>query len=201
MSQSRRSKEWLGPPPNGRGRAIVVSGPSGSGKSTLVRKIAIDPSIHVSISATTRPPGRTDRDGVDYYFLSREELQAGIDAGRFIEHAEYGGNLYGTPREPLDEALGRGRWALLEIEVQGALQVRQLYPDALLVFIEPPDEQTLRARLAQRGRDTAEVIERRMEIARWEMQQKHLYDFSVVNDELAVAVHELKQQIKAHTLG
>ena len=196
MSPPGKNDAWLGPPPDGRGRVIVVSGPSGAGKSTLVRILARDPNIHVSVSATTRPPGPTDRDGVHYHFLSRGEFEQGIRAGRFIEHAEYGGNLYGTPKEPLDKVLREGRWGLLEIEVQGARRVRELYPDAIMAFVEPPDERTLHSRLAGRRRDAAEAIERRLEIARWEMAQKHVYDFSVVNDDLSAAEQELKQKIR-----
>ncbi len=196
MSPTHTSDEWLGPPPGGRGRVIVVSGPSGSGKTTLTKALAKDPNVHVSISATTRPPGPNDRDGVDYYFLSREEFDRDIAAGRFVEYAEYGNHLYGTPLAPLNDALARGQWVLLEIEVQGARQVRKLYPDAILAFIEPPDEQTLLDRLGKRQRDSAEAIQRRLEIARSEMRQKHLYDFSVLNDDLAAAVAELKEKIR-----
>jgi len=194
MSPTSKHDEWLGPPPGGR--VIVVSGPSGSGKTTLSKILAKDSNVHVSISATTRPPGPNDQDGVDYYFLSREEFEREIAAGRFVEHAEYGGHLYGTPQAPLDDALARGQWVLLEIEVQGARQVRELYPDAILAFVEPPNEQALLDRLDKRRRDSAEAIQRRLEIARAEMRQKHLYDFSVVNDNLAAAAAELKEKIR-----
>ncbi len=201
MPRRRNSDEWLGPPPGGRGRILVVSGPSGSGKTTLVKRLAKDPHIHVSISATTRPPGPTDRQGVDYFFVTREEFENDIRAGRFVEYAQYGGHWYGTPKAQVDDALRRGRWVLLEIEVQGARQVRRLYPDAILAFIEPPSEQELRRRLTRRGRDSAEAIERRLEIAREEMRQKSLYDFTVVNDDLDAAEAELKEQIRARALA
>ena len=196
MPPSENGDCWLGPPPDGRGRVIVVSGPSGSGKSTLVRLLAKDPNIRVSISATTRPPGPREQDGVEYYFLPRRQFEKDIEAGRFIEYAEYGGHLYGTPKDPVDNTLREGKWCLLEIEVQGALQIRKLYADALTVFIEPPSEEVLRERLARRKRDNAEAMERRVAIARQEMEQKHHYDLCIVNDDLSAALDTLKREIK-----
>lgn len=198
MIQSDDADCWLGPPRGGRGRVIVASGPSGAGKSTLARLLAKDPHIHVSISATTRRPGPGDQDGVHYYFRSHEYFEQDVRDGKFIEHAEYGGHLYGTPKDPVDQALADGKWCLLEIEVQGALQIRDLYPDALLIFIEPPSEEALWERLSRRKRDDPEAMERRMEIARREMAQRHYYDLCVVNDDLDEALASLKQQIKTH---
>jgi len=201
MAPTDDADGWLGPPPDGRARVIVVSGPSGAGKSTLARLLAEDPHIHVSISATTRRPGPGDQDGVDYYFRSREQFEQDVRDGKFIEHAEYGGHLYGTPKGPVDDALAAGKWCLLEIEVQGALQIRELYPDALLIFIEPPSEAVLWDRLSARKRDDPEAMERRMEIARREMTQRHHYDLCVVNDDLDEALASLKQQIRTHLRG
>lgn len=196
MPPSERGDCWLGPPRDGRGRVIVVSGPSGSGKSTLARLLASDPNVRVSVSATTRPPGPGEQEGVEYYFLSRSQFESDVQAGRFVEHAEYGGHLYGTPKDAVDHTLSDGKWCLLEIEVQGALQVRKLYPDAIMVFIEPPSEDELRRRLARRKRDDPEAMARRLAIASIEMQQKRHYDFCVVNDDLSAALHTLKREIK-----
>jgi len=195
MASPERGCPWLDPAEDGRGRIIVISGPSGSGKSTLVRRIAHDPHIHVSVSATTRPPGPNEVHGVDYYFLSRPQFEHDVRDGLFLEHAEYGGCLYGTPRTPVDDALAAGKWCLLEIEVRGALQIRESFPEALMVFIEPPSDAALRDRLSKRKRDLPDAIDRRLAIARREMEQRHLYDVCVVNDDLDEAVAALKHEI------
>ena len=201
MTSPERGHAWLDPAEDGQGRIIVISGPSGSGKSTLVQRIAHDPNIHVSVSATTRPRGPNEVHGVDYYFLSRPQFEQDIRDGLFIEHAEYGGCLYGTPREPVRAALAAGKWCLLEIEVRGALQIRERCPDALMVFIEPPSDAALRDRLSKRKRDLPDAIDRRLAIARREMKQRHLYDVCVVNDDLDEAVATLKQEIRTRLHG
>jgi len=173
-------------------RVAVISGPSGSGKSTICRALAGDAGVWLSVSATSRPPRPGETDGRDYHFLTREAFEAGIAAGRFVEHAEVFGHLYGTPREPLEAALAAGRWALLDIDVQGAMQVRRAFPDAVLVFIEPPSGEVLEARLRGRETDAPDVIGRRLAEAERELAQRDRYDHVVVNDRLDDAVARIR---------
>jgi guanylate kinase len=170
-----------------------VTGPSGVGKGTLIRTLRERvPGLELSISATTRRPRPGEQAGVDYHFLSQEEFDRRLEAGEFLEHAEYAGNRYGTLRSELARARDAGARALvLEIEVQGARQVREALSDAVQVFIAPPSEEALRTRLVGRGADDPEQIERRLEVARDEIAARDEFEHVIVNDRLDDAVQEL----------
>lgn len=174
------------------GRLFVISGPSGAGKSTIVSELKkLAPDIYVSISATTRPPRPGEENGKNYYFMSVDEFISQAEAGRFLEWAEVHGNYYGTPEAPIKEQLEKGKSVILEIDVQGALQVRKKYPDSVLIFIEPPDFDRLAERLKKRSLDDDETIAKRLENARYEMALATEYNYRVVNDYLDRAVKEV----------
>lgn len=176
-----------------RGRMIVISGPSGSGKTSICRRLLEDPRVQFSVSATTRKPRAGEVDGRDYHFVTPEWFRQQIRAGNFIEHAEVHGNMYGTPRDPVDRALDEGRFYLLEIDVQGALQLKALDEPGVYVFIAPPDMEELRRRLVGRATDTPEVIERRLQKAEDEYRERVKYDHVVVNRDLDQAVAEVRR--------
>jgi guanylate kinase len=165
-----------------RGRLIVVSGPSGAGKSTLIRA-ALDavPRLAYSVSATTREPRPGEVDGRDYVFLTREEFERWIDENRFLEWAEYSGNLYGTPEQKVEEFLDDGRSVILEIELQGARQVRRKRPDASMVFVRAPSLYETRRRLTGRATETEEARETRLATAVEEVAARDEFDYEVVN--------------------
>jgi guanylate kinase len=171
---------------------FVITGPSGVGKGTLISRLRERvPELELSVSATTRPPRPGERDGVDYHFLTPEEFQAHVDAGDFLEHASYSGNRYGTLRSEVERRLREGRPVALEIEVQGARQVRDAMPDAHAVFIAPPSLETLRERLLRRGTDTPEQVEQRLRTAERELEAQPEFAHVVVNDDLDRATDEL----------
>ena len=171
---------------------FVISAPSGAGKTSLVRALlAGDDRLAVSVSHTTRPPRPTDVDGRDYHFVSSPAFQAMRDAGEFLEHASVFGHAYGTSRQAVLEQVRRGRDVILEIDWQGAAQVRRAWPGAVTVFILPPSRQALRTRIEGRGQDKPEVIARRMEEATRELAQHADFDHLVVNDNFEVATREL----------
>jgi guanylate kinase len=172
---------------------LVVSGPSGSGKSTICQRLMADPRVEFSVSATTRAPRAGECDGREYHFLDKARFRAAIERGAFIEWAEVHGNLYGTPREPMERALAAGKVFLLEIDVQGGAQLKTLGLPGIYVFIAPPDLDSLRMRLEQRGTDTPEVIERRMAKAQEEMRARERYDHVVVNRDLDATVAEVRR--------
>jgi guanylate kinase len=175
-------------------KVFVITGPSGVGKGTLIRALRERlPELELSTSATTRRPREGEEDGRDYHFLTREEFAARADANEFLEHAAYSGNRYGTLRSEVERRLAEGRSVLLEIEVQGARQVRAAMPEALLVFISPPSEEALRERLEGRGTDSAEAIDERLRTAELELAAQQEFKHVVVNDELARAVDELER--------
>jgi guanylate kinase len=183
-----------------RGRLFVLSGPSGSGKSTLARRALAraDVPVRLSISATTRPPRPGEVDGVDYRFLTRDEFEFWRDRGEFLEWAEVHGNLYGTPAAPVEEQLARGESVLLEIDVQGALQVVSKRPDAVLIFVNTPSFEILEQRLRARGSGEDEAtIQRRLANARRELEQAHRYPIHLINDNLDRAVDELVAILRA----
>lgn len=172
---------------------FIVSGPSGSGKSTLVKKLLELPGMLFSKSCTTRPPRPTEKDGEWYNFVSPGEFQRMVDAGEFLEHAQvFGKHWYGTPKKWLDEARGTGADLVLEIDVQGAEQVKQALPRAILVFILPPSREELERRLKERSEDPADEVRRRLERAREEMLRYKDYDHVVVNDDAERAGHEVQ---------
>ena len=173
----------------GSGRLFVISGPSGVGKGSVIIKLACRSSFHLSVSATTREPRPGEVDGVDYYFLEEDQFREWLDAGRFLEWAEFSTHLYGTPRAAVEEQLGRGIDVVLEIEVKGAMQVKQAMPDAVLIFITPPSIEELEARLAGRG-DTADIA-RRLARAKAELELADQFDYRINNDVLAETVGEV----------
>ena len=180
-----------------RGLLIVLSGPSGVGKGT-VRKAIFDSEendFQYSISMTTRKQREGEVDGVDYYFRSREEFEAMIEAGEMLEYAEYVGNYYGTPLTYVNQTLDEGKDVFLEIEVQGAKQVKDKVPDGVFIFLTPPDVAELKSRIIGRGTDEMSVIEERMAVAREEIEMMALYDYAVVNDEVPLAVQRIKDII------
>jgi guanylate kinase len=174
---------------------VVISGPSGAGKSTICKRLLRDPRIVFSVSATTRRMRDGEVDGRDYHFLGREEFRARVERGEFIEWAEVYGNLYGTLRKPMEEALAAGRTYLLEIDVQGALQLKALGEPGLYVFIAPPDFEVLRQRLAKRNSETPEALERRLHKAEDEYRERVKYDHVVVNEDLDKAVKRVRELI------
>lgn len=175
-----------------RGNLFVISGPSGTGKGTLVARLVQEvPDVWVSVSATTRAPREGEVDGVSYFFKTPEEFQQLIDEDGLLEWAEYSGNRYGTPRASVEEHIARGDQVVLEIEVQGAFQVRAKLPEAHLLFVEPPSMDELEARLRGRGTDDEDSIVRRLATARVELSRKMEYDKRLVNDDFDKAVSEL----------
>ena len=167
-----------------RGRLVVVSGPSGAGKSTLIRaSLEAVPELAYSVSATTRKPREGEVDGRDYIFLSREEFEKWIDEGRFLEWAEYSGNLYGTPEQKVEEYLESGRSVILEIELQGAREVREKRPDAVMVFVRAPSLEETRKRLEGRATEDDKALETRMMTALKEVEARSEFDYEVVNAE------------------
>ena len=176
----------------GRGRMVVISGPSGSGKSTICKRLLEDPRVVFSVSATTRRMRPGEVDGRDYHFLAVEEFRKRLARGEFIEHAEVYGNLYGTLRQPLEDAIAAGQLYLLEIDVQGALQLKALGEPGQYIFIAPPDFEELRRRLEKRNTETPEALERRLHKAEDEYRERMKYDHVVVNDDLERAVGEVR---------
>ena len=179
-----------------RGGLYVISGPSGVGKGTLVSKLLdMRDDVVLSISATTRSPRPGEVDGTNYFFLTKEKFKDLIDADGFIEWAEYASNFYGTPLDFVEEQLSAGTNVILEIEVQGAFQVKEKLPDATLIFIEPPSMDELERRIIGRGTESEDVIESRMRTARVEMERKMEYDIAVMNDDVDSAVARLSECI------
>ena len=180
-----------------RGKLIVVSGPSGVGKDTVVSEyIKRNANTYLSISCTSRPIREGEQDGVNYIFLSREEFEERINNGDLLEYAEYNGNYYGTPKYKMEEELNKGKDVILIIEVQGALKVMDIYPDALFIFILPPSMDELKERLEGRGTDSIESINKRLETAKKEIEVSPKYDYRIINDNLDRAVLELETIIQ-----
>jgi guanylate kinase len=178
-------------------QVFVITGPSGVGKGTLIRTLRERiPELELSVSATTRDPRPGEQDGVDYHFLSDQEFQRRVDAGDFVEHATYSGRRYGTLRSELARRTAAGTPVVLEIEVQGARQVRESMPEALQVFIAPPSREALKARLVGRGTDAPEQIEARLRVAEEELAAQDEFRKVVVNDRLEDAVDELTQIVR-----
>jgi len=168
---------------NQKGILLVVSGPAGSGKGTIVGHVLQqDPNFVYSVSATTRAPRVMEQDGVQYYFITKEEFESRIKQDEMLEYAEYCGNYYGTPKKEILRQLELGHHVILEIEVQGALRVKELMPQALLVMVLPPDYATLEARLRGRGTNTEEDIQNRLKTSRWELSHLDQYDYVIPNE-------------------
>jgi len=187
-----------------RGLLLVVSGPSGVGKTTMTRRIQARFDAVFSVSATTRPPGPGEVDGRDYHFVEEATFRDDLAHGRFLEHAQvFGRHWYGTPRDPVERDLAAGRVVLLDIDVQGALQVRAAMPEAMLAFVLPPSSDELLRRLRDRARDDEEAIQRRFSEAQREIaiaQSCGAYDEFVVNDDLEMAVKQLEGAIERRLL-
>ncbi len=181
-----------------KGQLIVFSGPSGVGKGTVLKEFLKNrENVALSVSATTRQPRPGEENGVHYYFLTKEDFLKKVEEGNMLEYAQYNQNYYGTPKDKVEEALEQGRDIILEIEVQGALLVKEKCPDALLVFVMPPSWQELRSRLVGRNTEDAVTIENRLTIARQELQQAVHYDYILVNDSVAEAAQRLEHIIEA----
>jgi guanylate kinase len=172
---------------------FIISAPSGSGKSTLVDKIRQTvPNLEFSISYTTRNPRGSERNGCEYFFVTREQFADMISKGEFLEHAEVFGNYYGTARHFLDQAKADGKDLLLDIDVQGAEQIKRKLPEAVSIFVMPPNRTELKRRLLKRGQDSDEVIERRLKAARREIENYDKYDYILVNDRLEDSIVSLE---------
>ncbi|MDD2966292.1 MAG: guanylate kinase [Desulfovibrionaceae bacterium] len=185
-----------------KGVVLIISAASGTGKTTLVKRLLAEfPNFAYSISCTTRPPREGEVDGIDYYFLSREEFIARREQGYFAEWAEVYGNFYGSPLKPMLEKLAQGQDVIFEIDVQGAAQVRLSIPEAQCIFILPPSLAELEKRLRGRGTDSEEVIARRMSAATQEIREAHWFDTWVVNDNLDIAYDCLRAAYVASTLA
>lgn len=181
-----------------KGKLYIFTGPSGAGKGTVLHELlASTEGLFLSVSATTRAPRPGEQDGVHYFFLSRDAFEEKIAAGAFLEHAKYVDNYYGTLEKPVNDRLDAGEDVILEIEVQGAMQVHEKRPDATMIFLAPPSIEELSARLHGRGTETEEKIAKRIETAKGELSYTGRFDHVVVNDEVEKAVARLREIILA----
>jgi len=179
-------------------KVFVITGPSGVGKGTLIRGLLERiPELELSVSATTRGPRPGEEDGLHYHFLTPEQFESRVANGEFVEHAKYSGNRYGTLRSDLDRRLAQGPGVVLEIEVQGARQVREAMPEAVAVFIAPPSREALRARLVGRGTDSSEQVDARLRTAEIELEAQPEFGHVVVNDRLEQATDDLVGIVRA----
>ena len=183
------------------GNLFVVAAPSGSGKSSLVKALMeVDAGVAPSVSHTTRAPRGQEMDGREYHFIGQDEFDAKIAAGDFLEWAHVHGNRYGTSRQAIEQRVGTGADVVLEIDWQGALQIKRLFADAVLVFVMPPSWEELRARLLRRGEDAADVIELRLANARTELAQAEHFDYVIINEIFERALFDLKAIVHAQRL-
>jgi len=180
-------------------KVFVITGPSGVGKGTLIRTLLQRvPELGLAVSATTRRPRPGETHGVDYHFLSDDEFERRVQAGEFVEHARYSGNRYGTLRSELEQRLAGGHAVVLEIEVQGARQIRDAMPEAVQIFIAPPSEEALRARLVGRGTDDPKQVAARLQTARDELSAQGEFAHVAINDRLEDASEALERTVRAH---
>ena len=179
------------------GKLFILSGPSGAGKGTICKALLAETDLELSVSMTTRNPRAGETDGESYYFVSKEEFLRKIDASGFLEYAEVYGNFYGTPKQPVIDKLSAGTDVILEIDMQGALKVKENYPDGVFIFILPPSMSELRKRLTGRGTETAEAIEMRLGETLKELSYIDKYDYCVVNGQLEEAVTRVKAIVTA----
>jgi guanylate kinase len=183
------------------GRLIVLTGPSGVGKGTLLQALLQrHPELKLSISATTRSPRTGEIDGVNYYFITRQQFDLMVSEHEFIEWAEFANNCYGTPKRSVEEQLASGEWVILEIELEGARQVRQSFPQATRIFILPPSIQELESRIRGRGQDSDDAIDRRLQRAKAEIDAANEFDVQIINDEFNEALDRLEQTVFSATV-
>jgi guanylate kinase len=181
-----------------QGRLFVITGPSGVGKGTLIEGLLREvPDLELSVSATTRPPRGSERDGVHYHFMDEEEFERRVQAREFIEHAAYSSHHYGTLRSEVEPRLARGAGVVLEIELQGARQIRETVPDAVQVFIAPPSPEDLRRRLESRGTDSDEQIASRLAVSAGELEAREEFGHVIVNDDVERATRELVELVRS----
>jgi len=183
-----------------KGMLVIISGPSGSGKGTVVRELDADKGFALSISMTTREPRPGEKHGRDYFFVSEEEFIATRNSDGLLEHASFVGHLYGTPREYVESEIAKGKIVVLEIEAEGALQIREKFPDAVLIFLMPPNITELGKRLALRGTEDKMTIEQRLIRAKNEIKYISRYDYIVINDEVELAVDRINTIVLAESL-
>lgn len=178
-----------------KGILFVMSGPSGTGKGTICNELLRTENMSLSVSATTRSIRKGETDGITYNYMSVDEFERLIKAGEMLEYAKYNGNYYGTPKANVERILNMGKNVLLEIEPQGALNVKRQMPEAVMIFIIPPSMQELKHRLEERGRESDEEIKQRMDNAKWEIEQAPKYNYILVNDNLEECVNEVSKII------
>lgn len=185
-----------------KGLIVVVSAPSGAGKTTVLKRLMQRrPEIVFSVSATTRAPRPGEEDGRDYFFLSTDEFRKGIEAGEFAEWAEVHGHYYGTPESYLGSQLSHGKDVILDIDTQGAFQIKEKHPEAVLIFLAPPSFEELERRLRARKTEPEDVVERRLRVARAELELSGKYDYMVVNSEIDDAVRDIETVIEQERTG
>ena len=178
-----------------KGKLIVLSGPGGVGKSTVAKALKGSSPFFVSISATTRAPRFNEVEGVDYHFYTHEKFDHAISHGEFLEWAEFSGNLYGTKKEYIHMCFDKHASVILEIDTQGAIQIKEKFPNAVLIFIAPPSYQELESRLRSRNTETAEAILKRLKFVKFEMENSNKFDYKIINDELDSVIIELEKII------
>ena len=186
---------------SGKGLLVVLSGPSGAGKDTVLKSLMQkEPGVRLSVSATTRAPREGEEDGKDYFFLSRPRFEELVENGKMLEHAEYCGNFYGTPSEPIEAWQAEGCDVILEIEVQGGAQIKTKRPDCVSIFILPPSLEVLEKRLRRRGTDAEEAIQKLLATAKSEIAQAMHYDYVIINDDLEPAVEQVAEILRTEKL-